>query len=395
MKLKNYIKLGFKYFIKNKKKSFNSIIIIIIALTLLNIICGMIIGIKNSLNKSIEENNNLKFISVESKNDKILNYDVINEFNKIDNVTIAFERIQTQVGLRNDKYKYVTTLLGVPDKALKYFDSNLEKYNSENSIIINNSIEDIDTIPINSNLILNYTIRIDQNEGIQGEKAINISNKYTLNSILDLPPDTSLAPIDLVYDIKSNLYNISKEEMYENNNIDKVIVVVDNVDKLNSVSRKIEDMGYITNYSMKSAQELPQFSKFIIGISSIIIIILLIFSCINIHSTIQQTLNQRKKEIGIMKALGFTGKHILNILLFEMIYLICLTFVISLIISALIIFNINSNFSNASIGISSINFNYIQIIIDIIIVSVVVILSTLKTIIKFSNLNPIDIIRGE
>ncbi|SKA92155.1 ABC-type transport system, involved in lipoprotein release, permease component [Clostridium sp. USBA 49] len=392
MKSKDYIKLGFKYFNRNKRNSVNSIIIISIALVMFNLISGMMFGIKKSLNNSVVLNDNLKFIYVESKGDNILKHENIQEFSKISGVETAFERITVQVGLRNKDRKNITTLLAVPDEALKYFDNRLSKYNSKNSIILN---EDIKEFSAGDNLTLDYSIKIDENSGIQGELPISVSQKYKQGNVLDLPPNVSLAPSDLVYDIKSRFYNVSVEDLKKNSSIDKIIVVVNNIDKLNEVADQIELKGYLTNYSMKASKDLPQFSKVIVGLSSIILIVLLLLSCTNINSTIKQNLNNRKREIGIMKALGFKSTHILKILLSEMTCLVIATFIVSIISSFVVIFAINKFVIDTSVSISKIDFNYIQILLSFIMITVVVNLSTIKNIVVTSKLNPIDIIREE
>ncbi|MBX4267521.1 ABC transporter permease [Clostridium estertheticum] len=391
MKKKDELKLGYLNFKRNIIKSINPMIIVIIAILMLNLTTSFLLGLENGLSKSVVNNDTLKFISVLGKNNSQLGSNDISVINKIAGVKSVFPRITSFVGLRTDSKKESSTLLGVTNESLPYFSKNLKPFNKDNEIILNKN----STFALRDKLKLAYTVMTSENGGLQKETDVTVMNKYTQTSILDLPDNVSLTTVDLLMDLKAKFYNMSLKEYKDKYKPESLIVVANDISSVVSIANTIEKEGYTTNYSMKSSTELPMFSKIIILVSGIIILLLLLFACININSVINQSFKSRYHEIGLMKALGFAKRNILNILIYEVFFIAISSFFISVILSKGITLAINNFMLAKNLTIASMKFNYLQILASFIIILFIMFISSLKSILKASRLNPIENLRKE
>lgn len=103
----------------------------------------------------------------------------------------------------------------------------------------------------------------------------------------------------------------------EQQGINKIHVEVKQFEILEDVAEKIENLGYTTDYIQKRIQGLQTtFSFIFLGLSSISMIILIV-SGLSILNTFLSSVRERKHDIGIMRSLGATQKHILLLFLQE------------------------------------------------------------------------------
>ena len=122
----------------------------------------------------------------------------------------------------------------------------------------------------------------------------------------------------------------------------------------------------------------------------------LIFAAVLLFNFISLSVEFKKQEIGILRALGASKKDVIKIFFTEATIIAIINFIIALVISALSIISINEYLKNDyGLIISIISFGFRQLFIMLLISLLVAYLSSTIPVRRIANKNPIDAIRNK
>lgn len=142
----------------------------------------------------------------------------------------------------------------------------------------------------------------------------NRNNRVKLE-VVGFSDKTNLIGVTIPYDIAEKL-----NEQYgngESTTFLELFVETTDASKTPKIAEEIEELGLRTVYFQKNLKDIEAkftYLKFSLGIISLII---LLTAAISIISTFLATVEQRTKEIGLLRALGATKVHIKTLILVE------------------------------------------------------------------------------
>jgi len=108
-----------------------------------------------------------------------------------------------------------------------------------------------------------------------------------------------------------------KKAMKEMDNYQQIRLNVDNIDNVEEVQKKIQEMGYLSSSLMQYLKPTIEASKTLQMIFFFLGAVSMFVSAISIANTMVMSIYERTKEIGIMKVLGCVVKDIRLLFLFE------------------------------------------------------------------------------
>ncbi|KGX89842.1 hypothetical protein N781_08985 [Pontibacillus halophilus JSM 076056 = DSM 19796] len=385
--------LGWKNFIRHGFKTIGPIVIISIGLIVFNLVAGFFMGVENSMNETVIENDQLKFIEVSSSNEEALQSEDGEVLQQIDGVSVAFPSETALVGVEKEKERTSTMVLGVPTEALSFFTGEDQVFSSEESVLLNDKYKDFKA---GEEVELSYTVKVKEGEGVRSKLSAEIVGTYKQPDLLGFPDNLSLVPISLVNQINANFEQMTVDEYTAHHKPDRYIVIAENVEELVNVATTIEDKGYTTNYALQSSKQLPVVAKLLIGVGGALAVILLGFAAVSISSIMNQSLKNRYKEIGIMKAIGYKRKHITSLLSVEVLYIGLASFVLSILSSYVLMFFFNQYIeSKDGLSILSLTFNGKLVLLSLFLVLLVSLGSSYRAITKAAKLDPVETLRSE
>lgn len=308
---------------------------------------GLSSGIKNATFAEIEKSSPLTQITVQPKTDGSvisflkrsqegkLDQEVINEISKIDGVKTIYPEIQfnnfasVEVDLLGLSLVTDTMAFGVP---FEFIRNDIQKKNSEE---IWNANQEPYPVLIPSKILdlYNLTIASPQNlptiseENLLGKDLAFYPNYSTFFPISE-NKDNQIKLEVVGFSDKVNFIGVTLpfelieelNEKYTNKSNDKFLeLFVETTDagKTTEVAKKIEELGFNTDYFQKNLQDVEaKFTYLQISLGMISGIILLT-AAIAIISTFLATVAERTKEIGLFRALGASKTHIKKIILIE------------------------------------------------------------------------------
>ncbi len=350
-------------------------------------------GVENSMNETVIENDQLKFIEVSSSNEEALQSEDGEVLQQIDGVSVAFPSETALVGVEKEKERTSTMVLGVPTEALSFFTGEDQVFSSEESVLLNDKYKDFKA---GEEVELSYTVKVKEGEGVRSKLSAEIVGTYKQPDLLGFPDNLSLVPISLVNQINANFEQMTVDEYTAHHKPDRYIVIAENVEELVNVATTIEDKGYTTNYALQSSKQLPVVAKLLIGVGGALAVILLGFAAVSISSIMNQSLKNRYKEIGIMKAIGYKRKHITSLLSVEVLYIGLASFVLSILSSYVLMFFFNQYIeSKDGLSILSLTFNGKLVLLSLFLVLLVSLGSSYRAITKAAKLDPVETLRSE
>jgi len=134
-------------------------------------------------------------------------------------------------------------------------------------------------------------------------KVVGFSDKVNLIGVT--------LPYEFVQDLNKKYAPTSEEQYLE------FFIETESPDLTADIAKQIEDLGYSANYLQKNLQEVEAKFKYLSISLGIISLIILISSTIAIMSTFLAVAMERKREIGLLRAVGATKTHIKMLILFE------------------------------------------------------------------------------
>jgi len=118
-------------------------------------------------------------------------------------------------------------------------------------------------------------------------------------------------PYEFVQELNKKYASNSEDQYLE------LFVETESPDLTADIAKQIETLGYSANYLQKNLQEVEAKFKYLSISLGIISLIILISSTIAIMSTFLAVAMERKREIGLLRAVGATKLHIRMLILYE------------------------------------------------------------------------------
>ena len=262
----------------------------------------------------------------------------------------------------------------------------------KDDIIVNTSFAETG-YQIGDAIEISYNARVSEASGVREHKKCTIVSVYEQPVVETWYDNVMIVSEDNVFEIASKLYGVSAQDVAESNLYKQsALVFVDEVENVTAVAEAIETKGLITSYALAYSQELPLFAKMIIGIGAVMIVIMLIMGMIIMNVTLNNSIRNRYKEIGILKAVGMNGRHIFEILSAEVFLLWAFISIIAIICSFFII-NMLSTFINLS-SVGKLEIGVLQIMLSVIVTYVIMFFTTLLTIKRASELKTVEVLRN-
>lgn len=243
--------------------------------------------------------------------------------------------------------------------------------------------------------------RIEEIKGIKDQSIIKgevfLGKKIT--AIIDNTNDTYTFTVIGTFDSHQNMDNmdtlyipfhdagvIYNSQKHYDSGIYPIVAVVDNFKNVQAVMDELYKNGMIPNLKENMRTDLPGYINIAGGLLSAV---MLIVALINISLTAINSVKDRTQEIGMLKSIGYNNKIVLALQNFEAIILGIISFVLSVLISTVILLfmakMITSQNSGSSIKISG---NLSAILIALFISVVVPVVACIFASIKVIKIQP-------
>lgn len=105
--------------------------------------------------------------------------------------------------------------------------------------------------------------------------------------------------------LTSVMYQIPKEQLKSEDTIDNIFVYVAEMQNVEKVAAFLNGKGYATDYTLKAFASLDQTVQSLIQIGAVLLIAIFIFTCLNLILSFDSYLKLQKKDIAILKHLGY------------------------------------------------------------------------------------------
>ncbi|MCL2311511.1 MAG: FtsX-like permease family protein [Firmicutes bacterium] len=392
MNFKNELELGTLNFLKQFKNNKSIFIILTLAIISLNVTFGLVEDVKNTSNKEIVSNQNLRYIEIEAVGDEICE-DLLKKISNFDGVTSVFYNNLISCAVESDKTAENVLALPCSDKDILAI-TGKKLYLQDNEVILNNELREKGLLDKTK---ISYNRKVAEGKGIRDKSDVRVAWFYEQPILRKWPQNVILISEHMAKIMISRAYGTDIQ------NVDSLkfgkqsaFVVVDDINHIKNVADKIEEETEALTiwYSLKTSEGLSVLPKIIMLIGISIVGTLFIISMAIISSSMRVSIKNRLKEFAIMKAIGFKEKDIKNLLLVEVLMIAVFSSAVSLFLSKVIITLLNI----ALVGIlssSNVTISWIQVLVSIVSTLLVVGLSTIQIIRKTSKLDIVEVLRYE
>lgn len=113
--------------------------------------------------------------------------------------------------------------------------------------------------------------------------------------------------------LTSVMYQVPKDKLKTENNIDNIFVYVTEIQNVEKVADLLNGKGYATDYTLKAFESLDRTVQSLIKIGAVLIVIIFIFTCVNLILSFDSYIKLQKKDIAILKHLGYRDSDIQKI----------------------------------------------------------------------------------
>ena len=311
---------------------------------------------------------------------------IIEAVSKYKEVTSATVQLNQNVFIRNGVTKYSVSLSGID------IDNENQVFNTSQYMIAGNFFDlkkQNDGIFIGSKLAKNLGVNMGDNVNIVTSDGI--SKIFKIIGIFE----TGSAGTDrgkAMISIRTARQLFSKNKNYATD----ILINIDNFKKATEVAKK---MSGVTNYKIESWQEgnsQLDSANIIRDLLAIAVsFTILIVAGFGIYNIMNMTVNEKIREIAILKAMGFNGKDIVEIFLTQSIVIGVIGGVSGLLLGYNISLIVNSiPFKIASFDSLPINFNPSDYILAFFFGLIITIIAGYLPARKASKVDPVSILRG-
>lgn len=387
MKNGDVLELSIINFKQHLRKNSGIIIILTMIIIVFNLTYSLVSILKGNSAENIIENSNLKIIEASSVEEEISDED-FNSIETLNNVVNMFYNFSAGCSIESEDITEEISVIGLSaEKCRKFVRSKVDL--KDYQIILNDTYKDI--YKTGQKIEISYNCRVTESKGKRVYKEYEIVGFYKQPVINSWYDSVGIVSENCVFEIYGSNYGLNKEDIQDSNVYKQsVLVFVDEVDNVKSVANYIDSKGLMVSYALMSSEQLPLFAKIVIAIGTVLIGILVFMSVIVINTTINNTIQGRYKEIGIMKSVGIKSQDISKVLYGELIVLWCIISVVSIVISDICI-----KFLNTCISMGNININMMQILISIAGTLMIILSTTMATVRKAAKLEVVEVLRCE
>jgi len=161
---------------------------------------------------------------------------------------------------------------------------------------------------------LNFRMRFGDSFFIRGEKrSTQVTRRITLVGFSDKAPMLGVSlPLNVVQHANASYRGKESTTSY-----DTVILLTDQNEDMSQVIREAEGLGFSLAPRSRDARKLSNMLLILTLVFSFISGIILVIAVINIGHIFLMIVAERRREIGILRALGATGKDVRALILIE------------------------------------------------------------------------------
>ena len=350
--MKNSVFFNFLFLLLSKHKS-KHIAIFIISILIVFMISSVLF-ISNSLKKEVFStlNNQSDFVIQKTNNGKIFDTPIswIDDFSSINGVKNIQQRVYGQYYFMPENVYF--TIIGVD-----FFEENTNKNIKELLSILNIS----DFLQDDSMIIGNGIKKIFDKYHYFDSYDFKLLDKNTINIKIfkDLPPEANLVANDLIImdiNLAKKILNINEE-----NSTDIVLNVPNDLEKQNIKEQLILKHSNIRILQKEALKkEYENMFNYKGGIFLVLFIVVIFTFILILYQRYSMISSSDKKEIGILKAVGWSIKDIIKLKIIENFIIGFMAFIIGVIVAYIFVFILNAPIlKNIFIGFSNVQNDFI------------------------------------
>ena len=350
--MKNSVFFNFLFLLLSKHKS-KHIAIFIISILIVFMISSVLF-ISNSLKKEVFStlNNQSDFVIQKTNNGKIFDTPIswIDDFSSINGVKNIQQRVYGQYYFMPENVYF--TIIGVD-----FFEENTNKNIKELLSVLNIS----DFLQNDSMIIGNGIKKIFEKYHYFDSYDFKLLNKQSLNLKIfkDLPQEANLVANDLIImdiNLAKKILNINEE-----NSTDIVLNVPNDLEKQNIKEQLILKHSNIRILQKEALKkEYENMFNYKGGIFLVLFIVVIFTFILILYQRYSMISSSDKKEIGILKAVGWSIKDIIKLKIIENFIIGFMAFIIGVIVAYIFVFILNAPIlKNIFIGFSNVQNDFI------------------------------------
>ena len=350
--MKNSVFFNFLFLLLSKHKS-KHIAIFIISILIVFMISSVLF-ISNSLKKEVFStlNNQSDFVIQKTNNGKIFDTPIswIDDFSSINGVKNIQQRVYGQYYFMPENVYF--TIIGVD-----FFEENTNKNIKELLSVLNIS----DFLQNDSMIIGNGIKKIFEKYHYFDSYDFKLLNKQSLNLKIfkDLPQKANLVANDLIImdiNLAKKILNINEE-----NSTDIVLNVPNDLEKQNIKEQLILKHSNIRILQKEALKkEYENMFNYKGGIFLVLFIVVIFTFILILYQRYSMISSSDKKEIGILKAVGWSIKDIIKLKIIENFIIGFMAFIIGVIVAYIFVFILNAPvLKNIFIGFSNLQNDFI------------------------------------
>jgi ABC-type lipoprotein release transport system permease subunit len=350
--MKNSVFFNFLFLLLSKHKS-KHIAIFIISILIVFLISSVLF-VSNSLKKEVFStlDNQSDFIIQKTNNGKIFDTPIswIDDFSSINGVKNIQQRVYGQYYFMPENVYF--TIIGVD-----FFEENTNKNIKELLSVLNIS----DFLQNDSMIIGNGIKKIFDKYHYFDSYDFKLLDKNMINIKIfkDLPPEANLVANDLIImdiNLAKKILNINEE-----NSTDIVLNVPNNLEKQNIKEQLILKHSNIRILQKEALKkEYENMFNYKGGIFLVLFIVVIFTFILILYQRYSMISSSDKKEIGILKAVGWSIKDIIKLKIIENFIVGFMAFIIGVIVAYIFVFILNTPIlKNIFIGFSNVQNDFI------------------------------------
>ena len=198
--------------------------------------------------------------------------------------------------------------------------------------------------------------------------------------------NTDLKFIKSNYDIDLSAERYGRVITLTNNTLDQTYFMLKS--GANGISYKMQNLVYETSHYMAEPfSEMKPFFLIAGGVFGL-------FASLMLFNFISVGIENKKKEIGIIRAVGARGVDVFKIFIIEALIITSLCFVLSAVTSVVLCNIINISASESFMQISFLNFRFVNALILLVLSSIIAFIATILPVGKYVKSSPVDSIRS-
>ncbi|WP_066495003.1 ABC transporter permease [Abyssisolibacter fermentans] len=388
MKIINIVKIAFKSFSKHKIRSVLSIIGIIIGIITIIVVMTISENLKIFISNEYDRiGTNMLWITI-SKNTNIENsiltnadLDSLSKIQGIDNISPNLIEYST---INQNNANGDVRIIGVSDEF-----EHIRKLPVNGQFISKKNIVNEENVCVISNKIREKFLY--KNINPIGEKIMIKNHEFVVIGYIDKPETNTVTNFDNPYDVYVP-YSIM-EKYFGINGINYILLSVDDENKINQykvvLTQKLlilkgKDAKYDIDSLIENKERFELIFNIVIAATALLTSISLIVSGIGIMNVLLMSINERKWEIGLRKAVGAKNNDIVLQFLFESLIYSVVGIFIGILISILLIMIINQ------ISPVTLKISYLSLVLSTSFCTIINLMFGLLPAIKASKMDPLE-----